>query len=333
MILKKNFFFSKGSLIFLLILSLVYAILVSTGYYGFNHDFIVEYSKNNYATGGTFDLLGFRIATLTIDGQHIGVAVASFFLALASGLYFRSLFEFKKLYSLSFFLFIYILALHTHPIIMSTSGAMRQGLTMVCVFLFLTSIMHKRLILGLFFLVTGSFTHKSGLIFLFIYLFTALTMWLYDNKKNIKNRQLAFFLSGVFVFVMANIALGLFGNTAAYHRVVYGDFRTLWLIINLFYIAFYIWRANVQPEKNFSLFIYFFNFLAPAFLISGLNWQYERINMIMLFPIMFDLIFSFSKKESYCLLTIAMLLLFFLTIYQGMFSFGLIPISNGLAFN
>ena len=57
--------------------------------------------------------------------------------------------------------------------------------------------------------------------------------------------------------------------------------------------------------------------------MNGLNWQYERLGMMMIIPyiLSFGSLFSKSSYNTYLILTF--LLLLFLTIYAGMYTNGL----------
>ena len=60
-----------------------------------------------------------------------------------------------------------------------------------------------------------------------------------------------------------------------------------------------------------------------SLLMNGLNWQYERLGMIMIIPhiLSFGSLFNRSSYNIYLILTFLLLLL--LTIYAGMYTNGL----------
>ena len=74
-------------------------------------------------------------ATASINGVHLGVQIVTFILTISAGFLIREHIKFKESYSLVFFILLYVTAIHTWPIIMSTSNAMRQGLSMSFIFL------------------------------------------------------------------------------------------------------------------------------------------------------------------------------------------------------
>ena len=124
---------SRNSII--LILSLLYAIVVGSGFYGYGNDFYSAYSKGDLGWGKWYDRTGYIISSLYIFNTHLGVYIVSFFLAFTSSTLMNSFFKIKKMDSNLFFIFISIVIFHTWPIIMSTSNAMKQGLCMSLVFL------------------------------------------------------------------------------------------------------------------------------------------------------------------------------------------------------
>ena len=64
--------------------------------------------------------------------------------------------------------------------------------------------------------------------------------------------------------------------------------------------------------------------------MNGLNWQYERLGMMMIIPyiLSFGTIFNRSSYKLYLISVI--LLLFFLTIYVGIYSNGLFTQTTSL---
>ena len=118
----------------------------------------------------------------------------------------------------------------------------------------------------------------------------------------------------------------MFGWTVVEHRIVYGDFRWPWLFCNFLYVATFLNYLGKKHKKKLefpSLLLYFFSCLAPSFFFMGLNWQYERINMVA--GIFYVIIFVtfFKKRYFYSYLITLLLLYLFLTIYQGMYTIGL----------
>jgi hypothetical protein len=307
----------------ILAISLVYGILVGKGIYGFSNDYYAEYFKGNLIYPSIREKLGSLLSTLTIYDKHVGVELTSFMLAFSVGLLIKAFFIFKNQKSIFIFLFIFLLTLHTHPIIMSTSGAMRQGWVMCFVFLSFTFILNKKDILSFLFIIVAIFLHKSGLFFFIIYLTTVASMVI---EKKIKQKKLLFFIIGSIFFITCCLGLYFLGWSRVDHRIVSGDFRYAWLFVNIFYIFFFLntFKFHLSfPRKFISSFLYLHACAAPSFFVMGLNWQYERINMIIGIPIILIMGSFFNKKSSYLYLIILLCMYLFLTIYQGMYSIGL----------
>ena len=143
----KNLKFNTSTFIIYFV-SILFATIVGAGFYGYGIDFYSGYSKGfewNKLNATGFDYLGYKIATLIVYKYHIGVYLVTFILSASSGFLILENLKFKKNYSLFYFLIIFLIAIHTWPIIMSTSNAMRQGLTMSFMFLAILCIFKNNL--------------------------------------------------------------------------------------------------------------------------------------------------------------------------------------------
>ena len=156
-------------LFLIFLISLAYGLIVGEGFYGYSNDFYAEYYKNNMRYPGIREF-GSILSTLTILNKHIGVHLTSFILALSTGFLLNSFFFLKKNNSLILFFVCFLIILHVHPIIMSTSGAMRQGWAMSFIFLSFSFFIYKKFFLSFSFIFISIFLHKSG-IFFFIFFF------------------------------------------------------------------------------------------------------------------------------------------------------------------
>jgi hypothetical protein len=315
-----NFFFS---LVFLI--SLFFGILTNNGFYGYNIDYYEEYSQSNLNHYALFDNLGLRIATLDIFNNHIGVGLVSFILGISSGSILISFFKIIKSYALSIFLIIFLIILHTHPIIMSTSGSMRQGLMMSMLFLSFSFLIFGKLKLSFFFIFISIFMHKVGIFFFFIYILTFLSLIVQKNFQDSVKTSFLIFI-GILLMLFFYYLLHFHKISIFHHRVIFGDFRLLWLIINLFYFFYFaiIYKyQNVYFIRFIFLFLFFCSLVAISLLMNGLNDHYERFNMIL--SILYILSFAFFLKKNLNLIFyfIVFLTYLFITIYQGMYSIGL----------
>ena len=308
----------------IIFISLIYSFFVGEGYYGFSNDYYSEYHKSNLIYR-SYRELGSLLSTLTIKDVHLGVHLTSFVLATSSGLLIQTFLKITKKKSFILFLIFYVMSLHIHPIIMSTSGAMRQGWAMSFIFLSFFFLLNKKFYFSILFIFLSTFCHKSGLLFFIIYLISFIIQSLFNLIKN-KN----FFLILISLFFFSFFCVGFYFSSIVKlnHRIIAGDFRYLWLLINLGYIIFFnlVIFFNVHQVTNVrfvGLFFYLHASIAPAFFLMGLNWQYERINMIAGLPLLLICSCFFEKKSSYLFLLISLGFYLFITIYQGMYSIGL----------
>jgi hypothetical protein len=310
---------------FIILISIFYGYLVGVGLYGFSNDYYFEYYQSNLIYPKFYDKLGSLLSTLTIFNTHIGVYITSFVLALSSGFLLRSFFVELKKKSLFAFTFIFLVTLHIHPVIMSTSGAMRQGWAMSFIFFSIIMFLSGKNKLSFLFIFLSIFTHKSGLIFFTFYISAHCISYLLQKIKKKKNNIIFLNLVGITIFLGSYLILLSTEWTFNFHRIVAGDFRLSWLIINIFYLIFYFLTFNNKLPlkiKHLCLFLYVHACSVPAFLYLGLNWQYERVNMISAILLIL-VISSFFKKSFYLYLSLAMCTYLFLTIYQGMYLIGL----------
>ena len=312
-----------NSFVYIFMISLIYGIIAGEGFYGYSNDYYEEYFKSNLIYPSIREKLGSILSTLTIYNIHIGVHLTSFFLSFTTGVILKSIFTVKNLNSLMFFIFILVLILHTHPIIMSTSGAMRQGWTMCFVFLSFAMIVNKKNLLSFFFITIGVFLHKSGLFFLIIYL---INLVIFRILKNTKHKKSFVFISGFVIFILSSVGLYFTGLSSLSHRIVHGDFRSLWLLVKISFIFFYFFTFKINVAdgiKELNMYLFFFCCSVPAFFFMGLNWQYERINMIIAIPLILLVGCKFTKNSSYLYLPLVFGVYLFLTIFQGMYTIGL----------
>ena len=99
-------------------------------------------------------------------------------------------------------------------------------------------------------------------------------------------------------------------------------FRGAFVCIGFIYTFFSFFFRSLSAN-SFNLSLYYFNFASLAFLISELNWQYERLGMMMLIPYILSFGVFLNKFSYKIYLILTFTLLFFLTIYTGMYSVGL----------
>ena len=121
------------------LISLYFSLIVGSGFYGFGHDFYAGYYQPNLKIGAFRDQIGFMLSTLTIYKFHVGVYLTSFLLSLSVGLLLFKTFYGYFYKNKSLFFIIFLMLIHTWPVIMATSNSMRQGLSMSFLFCILCS--------------------------------------------------------------------------------------------------------------------------------------------------------------------------------------------------
>jgi hypothetical protein len=305
----------------ILFISIIFALLVGSGLYGFGIDFWSSYYKHNLDWGGIFDRFGYRIATLSIYGTHIGIYVTTLILSLSVGYFIREHLKSKSNYSFFLFLFLYLIAIHTWPIIMSTSNAMRQGMVMSLIFLALISSKNKNYIWLIIFCVISIFLHKSGLILSAIVALATTTNNIF-KVLNLNNRWLLHFFIGIISLSLFYFFIPIFLDLDGPTKIIEGDFRAAFVLISFAYVILSLFYKNlITGPINLSLFYY--SFISLPILLHELNWEYERLGMMMLIPYILSFGAIFDRPSNKIYLVTIFLALFFLTIYMGMYKLGL----------
>tara|TARA_B110000008_G_C16975204_1_gene565569 strand:+ start:1320 stop:2276 length:957 start_codon:yes stop_codon:yes gene_type:complete len=314
MLIDKQFIQRSNAII--LVISFIFALLIGSGFYGFGNDYYAIYYKSNVDWGQTFDRFGWIVTTLAINGKHIGVHTTTFILSFSVGYLLREQLRFKNIYSLFFFIFLYIIMIHTWPIIMSTSNAMRQGLCMSFIFIALSS-SHKSYLWTIIFVLLATFAHKSGPLFALIILLAFCIHTILKNQSYNTKVVVHFFL-GIFLMIISYVFIFYTLRVEEGTKIIDGDFRIPFILIAITYVSlsfFYKWlTSNIT---NLSL--YYFSFISPMFLMNGLNWEYERLGMMMLIPYILSFGGLLDRPSNKVYLIITFLALLQLTIYMGMY--------------
>ena len=304
----------------IILISLTFSLMVGSKFYGFGHDYYIAYHEQNITWGAWHDMMGWRISTLTIYDKHIGVHLVSFILSLSFGILLKKFFEIKGLKSLFIFTLIYILSLHTWPIIMSTSNAMRQGITMSLIFISFSYLLESKNFKSFFFIFISIFTHKSGIIFLIIFFNVFLIKFLLSFIKKNKGTNFIYFIYSVFLCVSFYYLLLLSKNVDIYYsRIIEGDYRYPFVIISFMYVMIFSYKIKFLQNNDVILFLYLFCFSVQSVLFLGLNWEYERFMMMMTLPIILAFCILLNKRSTYFYLIFSISSLLSLTIYNGMY--------------
>ena len=308
------------STVVIVTISIAFAWMISSGLYGYGNDYYSSYYKPNLNWGGLFDRLGWILSTLTINGVHLGIQIVTFLLALSVGFLLREHIKFKQSYSLIFFLLLYVIAIHTWPIIMSTTNAMRQGLSMSFIFIAFVAGSRKSFYWMLLYTIFAIFTHKSGLILsavvVFAYIMNNFLLSFAYSSKIVLN-----FLIGIILLILSYFFIQFSGleDGGKPSKIIGGDFRAAFIFIGFIYVSLSFFYKKIL-DNSFNLSLYYFSFVAPALLMNGLNWEYERLGMMMLIPYILSFGNLLNRYSYQIYLLLIFLLLLLLTVITGMYA-------------
>ena len=333
-IYKGNPFF-KNSLLLIFVVSFGYALIINSGYFGYGIDYYNSYNLGSQKSANYWDTIGWTISTLEIFENKVGIFLVAFILSVSSGLLIRTFFKNFFLYSITLFLTIYILTIFSWPIIVSTSNSMRQGLAMCFIFTSLLSFFNNNKILGLIFIIIATFTHKSGIFFAVNTFYTYSSILLYKyicKKKKITDSNIFFVISGFCYFILITIiiyTLQLIPDLRLSAVIIESnisialDFRIPFLLISFLFIMIFILKSNLFLNNYINYFIFYFSISSTAIFLVGLNWQYERLMMMMIIPYILAIGLCFTKKSVYLYFMIMFFSLFILTLLTGMYTIGI----------
>jgi len=302
-------------------ISFCFSLLIGSGFYGFGHDFYMSYYKSNIAWGDFRDQLGWILSTLTIYKVHVGVYLASFVLSLSVGLLlFKTTYGYfcKKNYWLFFLL--YLILIHTWPVIMSTSNAMRQGFSMSFLFLALYFLLSKKYFWYLVSIGLIVTTHKSGILLALLLIGSNI----YNNKiqkwfNSPYMHRNFLVISGFLLATMVYILIPVAFNNHEDSRIIAGDYRFPFLAINTAYIFIY-YKYLFIKSNQIDIFLLICSFVFPVFLFYGFSWEYERLNMMILILYMISFPKIFVDRDKKNVLLLATTLLLFMTVFTGMYT-------------
>ncbi len=314
---KKNIY-----ICLVILVSLIYSLIIGLGYIGWGIDFYHAYNAENAQVDiqNIRDLLGWKISTLTINNIKLGILITPFLISLSCGYLILNFFKLYSLDSLFLFLIFFILIIFSWPMLNSSNNAMRQGLSMVFIFFSLNYLSYNKKFLSIIFMLLTTFTHKSGIFFSLnlIYLFI---FYFFKIKKS--EQILKMLIFGLGYFIIYFCFFSTIDEMRFEKNVIIGkDFGILFAIINITYIIFFSLKYKLLNNKIY-LFLFFYNFISLAMFANGLYWQHERLNMITLLPIILSFCVIFKKRTKYFYLLSTALILLSLTIYTGMYTYGI----------
>ena len=145
------------------------------------------------------------------------------------------------------------------------------------------------------------------------------------SLNHFKHKKFILFIFGL-ISLIAVIYLSDIIQLKSYNiRIVARDYRYEWLAINFFCVLFFYLFFGISKSfiKKICLFFYFYSLFAPIIFYLGLNYHYERINMMIAIPLILTIASYFQKQLFYIFLIIVMSSYLFLTIYSEMYTVGL----------
>lgn len=308
--MNSNYTISKTQLFFALtfIICIQYSLAHQLGFYGYGIDYRGWYGKkeNFYVSSRIIDNLGFLLSTLTINQIHLGVLITSMLYSI-SNLYLFNLFLKKRKLVL---LVSMTLCLHTWPLIMGVSNGMRQAI-MASFLTFAIIRAYKTDKIPIVLIVLCTLAHNSGAFFSGILIFALL------QTKYLRPRPLNLLFFGVCGFLTISYVSGSFLIVPGGTRIIGGDFRYPFLLINLTIVLFLLQRKNLTSPQ---LFLFYTNFCAPAIFMVGGNYEYERLNQVLILLNITILANMLKASQNTIIITSTMFLFVIMTYATGMFS-------------
>lgn len=308
---------SSINLTLIFFFSFLFSILVKSNFYGYGIDYYAIYRYQNILSGGWENYLGWKIATLAILEIPLGLNIVSFFLSFSVGILFKEYFSLKKINNNLLLIFLFIITIHTWPIIMSSVNAMRQGVCMSFIYLSFYFLLRNYNKTSLLMIFLSIFSHTSGLIFFCIYTMTLVFRYLLNQKINSK-----IFLVLLILLVLNfsyYFTLKYIGEANETSRIIAGDYRLPFFIINIFYFIYCTINLSFLKKSFINVYLYTFSSIAITTLALGLNWEYERLNMMMLMPLIFSSGDLFNKRSTIIFWFTTINLLFLLTLFSEVY--------------
>lgn len=307
--MNSNYLISKNKLFFVLalIICIQYSVAHHLGLYGFGVDYRDFYGlkENFFVITKVIDNLGFILATLTINGVHLGVLITSMLYSISNLFLFNTFLKDGK-----FILLVsVVLCLHTWPIIMGVSNGMRQAI-MASFLTFAIIRAHKTDNIPIVYLVLCLLAHNSGLFFSGILFFAVMSSkYLWHSRSIIIFFGICGFLS---ISYVSSDLIAIGGS-----RIIGADFRYPFLVLNFSIAIFLFLRTHLSSPQ---LFLFYANLCAPAILFQGGNYEFERLNQVLILPNIIILSNMLQTRQNILVVTTTLIFFVIMTYATGMFS-------------
>ena len=300
---------SKQSLYFFITLCICvqFSLAHHFGIYGFGADYRHFYGQkeNFFVVRKVIDHLGFILATLTINGLHLGVLVTSFLYSTSNLFLLSTFLKDKKVILLCSM----VLCLHTWPIIMGVSNGMRQAI-MASFLTFAITRAFKTGNVPFVYLGLCLLAHNSGLFFIAILFFSII----YSKYMKYSHFRTVFFgICGFISTLIVSSELIIPGGS----RIIGGDFRYPFLFLIFAIVIFLIFR----PRLSFpQLFLFYANLCAPAILLQSGNYEFERLNQVLILLNIIILANFLQTRQNKLVVPVTLVFFVIMTYATGMFS-------------
>jgi hypothetical protein len=306
----------------IIIISFIYSFLIMFGVYGFGTDYYKAYlptidfqSILTYFKFYNHDV-GWFLTTLHYKKIAIGLGFVSLLLAYSTGV--LLLIE-SQLTKNKFPKYSYILFLHCWPILMFTTNVVRQGLATAMIYLSIVLYTYNFKKLSVSLILSTLFVHKIAFLFAPILLFSIIIIEV--NKKLAINKVIFHVLNSLITILIISLIyiFSIFVDQSSDSYVIGGDFTNIFLLINIFYISYFLIKGSTL--ELIPLFLFYASIVFIPFFLFGYSWEYERLNMsvIMLYIFYLSRDVMFFKVRSFLIFTSALLLVL-ISYYQGIFA-------------
>lgn len=304
------------------IVSIIYGLIIHSGYIGFGIDYVAAYQKPNFVASNVNNFLGWSLSTLNLYDIQVGSFLVAFLISLGSGSLLNYFFSLQNINSRSLFIFIFTISLFSWPLIISSNNAMRQGVMMSFIYFGLFFTVKKNYYLGILFFILSVFTHRSGIAYFITFIYSLLVE-LYENlnfkkkKINILILGTIFFFGTLFAFLFIPSHYGTYET----NKPIGIDFTSLNFLINVLIV--YLIILNKEIFKNFIYkYLFFFCFSSLSVFYAGNFWEYERYNMVMMILYIYAFSIFIKNNSKYFYFIFVLLFLFLLTVLTGMYETG-----------
>ena len=294
----------------LILLMIIFSLLFAIGSFGYGVDYYSLHHKvNNVESRIDF------LSVLIISFEYLGFRVGLFLHA------FVSLLSLAKLYSLYIkdrLLFFYLpLSIVSWPMMFNISNTMRQGM-LVCLIHYIFYLLFKKnayisdvklVLLSLPMVLI----HRSGVIFSAIIILAVLT------KRVRLLKPSPFLMMSVIVITFGCIMYSLDYYEGNPSKIIGINLNYIFLLLSAAIFLGLVFKSFFRKVKTFEILDYFFLYFVSitwVFYMFGMRWEFDRLYMIVFFPILIYTaqLFTFKVKQTLPLLIIT---LFICSLYLG----------------